>query len=363
MEYAIKTHEQFKSWFGKWLKFHIALSVVLYALMALHIWAAVHFGLRWFDGSASSTSYFTPTAPAAGGTSLQFNMSANAIETRSSSAAVDQFSSSFQRMFRQNWRAPVLIHGTKTTVFDYARISNEVGRPESDFSQAERALERVDVAHLGGGDREKAFWINVYNFGAMKLVAENYPVTSITDKKISDGDPWSAPAIRVGTEQYALHQIENDILLKKFDDPRIVFAINCAAVSCPDRTNDILSTDKIDQQLDEIVRGLFANSTKGLAIDERRNVIELSWILKADRRLFGDGSDDSLLEFVREYAPAKVRDWIDADRSNIKIEFFEHDWSLNDMALAQRKIGRYGLPIRWTSGRATYRGRRIGVTI
>lgn len=49
VEYAIKTHEHFKLWFGKWIKFHILISFVLYILMALHIWAAIHFGLRWFD--------------------------------------------------------------------------------------------------------------------------------------------------------------------------------------------------------------------------------------------------------------------------------------------------------------------------
>ena len=47
VEYSIKTHENFKAWFGKWLKFHIVISIILYALMALHIWAAIHFGLRW----------------------------------------------------------------------------------------------------------------------------------------------------------------------------------------------------------------------------------------------------------------------------------------------------------------------------
>lgn len=46
-EYSIRTHEKFKVWFRKWLKFHILLSAILYLLMALHIWAAIHFGLRW----------------------------------------------------------------------------------------------------------------------------------------------------------------------------------------------------------------------------------------------------------------------------------------------------------------------------
>jgi len=48
LEYAIKTHEAFRRWFARWLKFHIVLSVALYALLALHVWAGIHFGLRWF---------------------------------------------------------------------------------------------------------------------------------------------------------------------------------------------------------------------------------------------------------------------------------------------------------------------------
>lgn len=48
VEYAVKTHELFKRVFAKWLKLHIALSIVLYILLALHVWAGIHFGLRWF---------------------------------------------------------------------------------------------------------------------------------------------------------------------------------------------------------------------------------------------------------------------------------------------------------------------------
>lgn len=48
VEYAIASHERFKRAFGVWLKFHIVISLVLYALLGLHIWAAIYFGLRWF---------------------------------------------------------------------------------------------------------------------------------------------------------------------------------------------------------------------------------------------------------------------------------------------------------------------------
>ena len=48
LEYAIKTHETFKRWFASWLRFHIVISFILYGLLALHVWAGIHFGLRWF---------------------------------------------------------------------------------------------------------------------------------------------------------------------------------------------------------------------------------------------------------------------------------------------------------------------------
>jgi hypothetical protein len=48
LEYALKTHERFKRWFARWLRFHIVISAALYVLLALHVWAGVHFGLRWF---------------------------------------------------------------------------------------------------------------------------------------------------------------------------------------------------------------------------------------------------------------------------------------------------------------------------
>jgi hypothetical protein len=48
VEYAIKTHETVKRLFSLWLKLHIAISFVLYGLLALHVWAGIYFGLRWF---------------------------------------------------------------------------------------------------------------------------------------------------------------------------------------------------------------------------------------------------------------------------------------------------------------------------
>jgi len=48
LEYAVRTHELFKRWFGRSLKLHIVLSVILYVLIALHVWSGIYFGIRWF---------------------------------------------------------------------------------------------------------------------------------------------------------------------------------------------------------------------------------------------------------------------------------------------------------------------------
>jgi hypothetical protein len=47
LEYSVKMHEAFKNWFGRWLKFHIVISLALYILLIFHIGIEIYFGLRW----------------------------------------------------------------------------------------------------------------------------------------------------------------------------------------------------------------------------------------------------------------------------------------------------------------------------
>lgn len=49
LEYAVRTYELFKRWFGLSLILHIILSMILYALLALHIGSGIYFGLRWLQ--------------------------------------------------------------------------------------------------------------------------------------------------------------------------------------------------------------------------------------------------------------------------------------------------------------------------
>jgi hypothetical protein len=47
LEYGIQTDELMKRRFKTWLILHIVTAAAFYALLALHIWASLYFGLRW----------------------------------------------------------------------------------------------------------------------------------------------------------------------------------------------------------------------------------------------------------------------------------------------------------------------------
>lgn len=47
LEAAVRAQEAVRRLFRAWLDVHLALSAVLYTLLVLHVWAALHFGVRW----------------------------------------------------------------------------------------------------------------------------------------------------------------------------------------------------------------------------------------------------------------------------------------------------------------------------
>ena len=83
--------------------------------------------------------------------------------------------------------------------------------------------------------KAKAYWINAYNAYTIKLIVDNYPVSSITD--LHGGKPWDVSWITLGGSTYSLNNIEHDILRPIWKDARIHFAVNCAAKSCPPIAN------------------------------------------------------------------------------------------------------------------------------
>jgi hypothetical protein len=101
-----------------------------------------------------------------------------------------------------------------------------------------------------------AYYINTYNAYTLNLILDNYPVKSIRDL---DG-PWTKAIVPVGDVMMSLAGIENS-LLRKMNEPRIHFAINCASFSCPKLLNETFTAGKINEQLERVTLN-FINSEK-----------------------------------------------------------------------------------------------------
>ncbi len=248
-------------------------------------------------------------------------------------ADTTEFANLYDQLLATYWRPTVTINGIKTTVIDYAQMHKDSIQTDSLFNQTLQAINKTNPSQFNDPNEIKAFWINAYNFAAIHLIIENYPVDSIRSLSISlIKYPWSKKAIKIGNQEYSLKQIEKDILLENFDDSRIVFAVSCAAVSCPDRTAEAFTAERLDEQLDEMIRSFFKNPYKGLSLDRNSKTLTLSWILKKDMQLFNN-SEEGILDFVLPYLQLEEQTWIRKNRINI--DYFEHDWTLNDLAQAK----------------------------
>lgn len=49
LQYSLHFQERVRTLFNAWLNIHIVCSVLFYLLLGLHVWAGIHFGLRWFE--------------------------------------------------------------------------------------------------------------------------------------------------------------------------------------------------------------------------------------------------------------------------------------------------------------------------
>ncbi len=105
---------------------------------------------------------------------------------------------------------------------------------------------------------QMAFWINAYNAYTIRLILDNYPLKSIKDI----GEPWKKVFFSIGGEKMSLDNIEHGILRKKFDDPRIHFALVCASISCPPLRPEAYTAARLNAQLDDQARDFLNNAGK-----------------------------------------------------------------------------------------------------
>lgn len=127
------------------------------------------------------------------------------------------------------------------------------------------ALQRVTPSALPA-DEGHAYWINLYNALTIDVVLDHYPVKSIRDIAISPGlfavGPWKKALVSVEGKKLSLDNIEHDILRKTWADPRVHYAVNCAAIGCPNLMAKAFTAKALDEMLDRGARHYAAPGLK-----------------------------------------------------------------------------------------------------
>ena len=219
----------------------------------------------------------------------------------------------------EKYVSPNKIDGVLFNGVDYGEL-----RLDGSFSKLVNDLALYSPANLKSHDGKLAFWINVYNVFAVKIVADNYPVQSIKDIGGLFKSVWKLEAGIVGGKGYSLNEIEHQIL-RKMREPRIHAAIVCASISCPDLSKDVFDSKNINKQLDSTMKIFLANPEKGMKVDAQGKRIFLSLIFdwfEEDFKISG-----GVLKFIEPYIPLNYQQIFKS--RNASISYMRYNWSLN----------------------------------
>jgi hypothetical protein len=172
-----------------------------------------------------------------------------------------------------------------------------------------------------GRDERLAFLINVYNATTLRLIVDHYPIASI--RKIGPfwdpKAPWHQPVVSLFGRKMTLDDLEQGVIRPKYKEPRVHFALVCAAKGCPPLRSEAYEGVRLSAQLDDQGRVFLSQKAKNDASPNGK-IAYLSPIFKWYMADFG-GTKASLLAFVKKWLPVE---------DNWTVDWTEYDWSLNE---------------------------------
>jgi len=232
------------------------------------------------------------------------------IVTPALSAEVDH--SIFDALLKKhvNERGMINYKGFKADQKDLKRYLDLLSKnpPENNWSREEKL----------------AYWINAYNAYTIQLILDYYPVKSIKDigsaiKIPFVNTPWDIKFITLGEKKYNLNDIEHGTIRKQFDDPRIHFALVCAAKSCPKLRNEAFTAAKLDRQLDDQGRDFLNDPAKNVVTPGKASLSKILDWYSGDFKKNGQ----SVEGWINKYANNKLG-------KDASISFRDYDWTLNE---------------------------------
>lgn len=222
------------------------------------------------------------------------------------------FAGNIDEQFFQDTDALLKKYVTKDGQVDYTNLKSD--------EQLTSLIKRIETADLSNTNEatQKAFLINAYNLLVMHEVIKLYPTPSVQEA----GGFFDRNKVTVAGKKYTLTQFEKTELLEVYEDARLHFVLNCAAVSCPPIVDFVYHPDSLEVQL---------NRQTQLALDDSNflrvngDQVQLSQIFKWYMDDFG-GNRLSVIAFINKYRSEKVS-------LQSRISYYDYDWTLNDSSI------------------------------
>lgn len=216
----------------------------------------------------------------------------------------------------------------------------------------------VSEEQFAGWSQENqiAYLLNAYNAYALQTVIDNYPLQgSSFFKKLTSPKRFAYPSNsirhidgvfdgikhKVAGREMTLDDIEHGTLRADYNEPRIHFALVCAAVSCPPIRAEAYRGDRLDEQLDD-QGAAFLNDPRLNRFEVERGQVYLSKIFDwfgEDFRQFagkagyqGDERVNGVLSFCSRYLLDRVARFLESE--DYEVQYIDYDWTLNDQAVA-----------------------------
>jgi len=176
--------------------------------------------------------------------------------------------------------------------------------------------QNVDLEKMKSITILKAFWINAYNVNTIKSVVNNYPLSSPLKVK----GFFNSIKHKVAGENFTLDEIEKVNLLQIDKDPKIHFAINCAAIGCPKLIRNAYYPETLKTQLLERAKSV-VNDDYYVRVDKIKKTVYLNEIFKWYKNDFLMESEN-IIDFLNSYRLDKIP-------NDFLLEYIKYDWKLN----------------------------------
>lgn len=182
--------------------------------------------------------------------------------------------------------------------------------------EAVKIIESYPTAELSTQKEKLSFYINAYNILTLKMVVDKWPLKSIKSAGGFFRAVWHTKVGTIDNQIVSLHHLQN-IVLRKMEEPRIHFAVNCATISAANLRQEPYTAEKLEQQLNEQTILFLKDPYKG--VQKKNNEYHTSKIFKWFKEDFQ--SAGSVTAYINQYYPI--------DKNQIILADIDYNWQLN----------------------------------